>query len=1495
MFIICSIIHAASLDCPNLINFAKGLNLDERQPSIWAQLQIDCCSTDYVTCAGTIVDKVYWGTLGLNGFINGSAIPPDITELSLFSNQLTGGIPPLTSKLQLFDVSSNDLNGTIPSLPSTLKKFYVYENQLVGTLPPLPNGLLELKVQNNHLGKDVPPLPPSLTFIWLGKLGFPGNHFSGSIALNRPLELFINDNYITDVRVTDFSLLTSCDLSNNPLQGNPSINSLPCTKNYLYSPTLLPNTRTSSLPPPSPSPTKTATSNLPTPTLSPNFPNDCFDVINLAYGLNLNTKQPTVMAQVLLNCCVSFITQVTCDTNRVTSINWSNFTLNGFINETALPSELHTLALSSNQITGNVPNVPFKLINVFLDSNQLTGTIPPTFPTTLQQLFLNNNLLTGSIPALPSGTNFRFQMNSLSGSLPTLPNSLIELQVHKNQLTGSVPTLPSTLQHLYLGYPGIAGNRLTGTAAMNSPKYLYINNNLITDIVVQSTSQLIACDVSDNPLAGNLNIPSICATNNLFNLLTSATATSSLTSPMSTAAPNKQSTPPRINCDLVTPLVSFAYFGNSNDFYIHGTHFGNSTCIPQYKLMISNTELVFPSVFTENQISFSVSSQSFSVSSQLQIRNLANNLISTMPIINPFIVVNSFIDQSINNGTQIIQFNLLAPFQHLSDLDTWSIDFSNKLDIYPNTGTKTSSIKLRISLGSALNTNVYYSIFTTTGIEIPGYIRFNNVPLPLLAASTDKNGIISLVDGVYLYSFALSEVLIASSSNSLGNFITNTFVISSGNLVNSANMPLFSNLFNLTTDVAVQMTAQYPEIGKLVIDGVSYANNQPLIATFGGIIPIRLSSTTVVWQYTKSSRKLSPTDFKLSMNLTFSSTGSTVRSTINMNVICTDNTVPNVFGKKVNNEYDFCEICPIGAICSNIGDTYPLGQPGFYPTPSSDGEYRFTQCIPTTACDGSTNCAVGYRGDQCGTCDLQFYRTRTVECTPCSSDSALLVIIFSSVFGVLAIIFLIVKMKFGAFFVVLSIGLRYIQCLFIYKGLLMQWSSLVQQMFDILSIFAFNIDLTSPECFDPNIDYFYKAKVVMVIPVVFLIGLLILSILRSSPFNYPFVAIAKLIFFKNVSFMRPALSKIAKNMWFAVAAFHIFLQVIFITLCSWILGYFACVKFGDKSVFIRSPSLECYTGKHLDNLPLFIGATLLYVIGIPLYFFVLFKFKYSKRPILQYYADMVLFRRDSDYNENGMFIIVISLIARVFMIAAATFLNDVPVLQAMVVMSCCFVYLSYLIHLKPYKEQEHTKIDIYTQIASIVTLNCGILFYVMLTTKYGNQFELGLTIAVLAATISVLTMILYQVSKDYKKAKLKYLDFKSHKKLNEENAKARKITSEKSKSLKKLDSLGKETRNAIETRIIDKLVDIPVIEPVKKVEDSTIRSTVVEAEEARIPSYMYDDESRLSVTQPEKTTLNHEKQAFIKNQRSSVAIAPTIKEIPNLFSDDFDARKAVSK
>ena len=277
-----------SVDCPNLITFAQGLHMDVQNPSIWSELQIDCCSATGVVCPSTRVTEISWASRNLNGTILGNLLPATLTAIDLSFNSLTGSIPSLPPSLVYIRLFNNALSGSIPTIPSSCWLLALQSNSLTGSVPayplglqlinlsfnrlsgiipsplpntvvsasfsanllngsipsPLPLGLIQFYAYGNQMSGDVPAIPASLQELGLGLQGLPGNHFTGSVTFRKPIRIYLNYNWITDLIVEDNTGIVECDISDTPLLGNANMPLLPawCIKNGIYDANLLPNT-----------------------------------------------------------------------------------------------------------------------------------------------------------------------------------------------------------------------------------------------------------------------------------------------------------------------------------------------------------------------------------------------------------------------------------------------------------------------------------------------------------------------------------------------------------------------------------------------------------------------------------------------------------------------------------------------------------------------------------------------------------------------------------------------------------------------------------------------------------------------------------------------------------------------------------------------------------------------------------------------------------------------------------------------------------------------------------------------------------------------------------------------------------------------------------------------------------------------------------------------------------------------------------------------------
>ena len=222
-------VFTESEDCLDLINFALGIKLQTVQPpTIWNQLQVDCCTTSGITCDGNQrVTRILWSSLYFDGIINGSAMPTNLVEMRLNDNRLTGTIP--------------------ENMPTGLRVLDLQRNKLTGRIPVLPSNLNTLDVAECNLSGELPPFPDTLSLFYLSFPGDVGMRFTGTLRLNRPSQIFIYNNWITDIVIQDTSAIhpAYCDISNNPLLGNPNIARLTmCTQTGLYNATSLPKTVT---------------------------------------------------------------------------------------------------------------------------------------------------------------------------------------------------------------------------------------------------------------------------------------------------------------------------------------------------------------------------------------------------------------------------------------------------------------------------------------------------------------------------------------------------------------------------------------------------------------------------------------------------------------------------------------------------------------------------------------------------------------------------------------------------------------------------------------------------------------------------------------------------------------------------------------------------------------------------------------------------------------------------------------------------------------------------------------------------------------------------------------------------------------------------------------------------------------------------------------------------------------------------------------------------
>jgi len=207
----------------------------------------------------------------------------------------------------------------------------------------------------------------------------------------------------------------------------------------------------------------------------------------------------------------------------LTYVNFSVANLRHFQDSLLRLTQLQTLDLSYNKISGTIPDAIGNLLNLQVVSffgNNLSGTIPASLGncTNLTSLNLNYNSLSGTIPASLGNcvnlTILYLGSNSLSGTIPAsfsnlshlkelrcygdsltgnLPNSLTRLKaltfidVRNNMLSGSLPPLiDDTTKYVFIGLANnhfsgdVSSIILAGSHPNTNSMNLYVDNNGFT-------------------------------------------------------------------------------------------------------------------------------------------------------------------------------------------------------------------------------------------------------------------------------------------------------------------------------------------------------------------------------------------------------------------------------------------------------------------------------------------------------------------------------------------------------------------------------------------------------------------------------------------------------------------------------------------------------------------------------------------------------------------------------------------------------------------------------------------------------------------------------------------------------------------------------------------------------------------------------------------------------------------------------------------------------
>ena len=447
------------------------------------------------------------GANQLSGSIPDFSNLPNLLELRIYENQFTGNVPNFSAipSLNYLDLNDNSLDGAIPNFSnlSSLDKLILNDNLFSGNLPDFNQltSLTILDVSNNELFGEFPLLS---ALVGLINLRLSGNYFSGTLPnFSMPdlthLYVFFN-RFDGMVQLTGLPSLSNFILHSNVLTFEPILlNVGVASSQYYYDPQdSIGITQTQNL----------STGNLftidlgiddgivtnvyawfkdgtlvfvddsNTFTIASVTPADAgvytCEVINSgAPDLTLYSREVTLR---ILTCRETDSLELVTFYNTMGGASWisnSNWltgpldtwygvtmSVNDCVSQLVLSSnnlvgvlpdislsELTTLNLLSNQVSGSIPNftgIP-NLLFLTLGGNNLSGSIPnfSNIPQ-LRNLYLITNQLTGPIPdfsGIPLLQSMSLAGNNLTGTIPDFSNlpMLNFLWLEQNQLSGSIP------------------------------------------------------------------------------------------------------------------------------------------------------------------------------------------------------------------------------------------------------------------------------------------------------------------------------------------------------------------------------------------------------------------------------------------------------------------------------------------------------------------------------------------------------------------------------------------------------------------------------------------------------------------------------------------------------------------------------------------------------------------------------------------------------------------------------------------------------------------------------------------------------------------------------------------------------------------------------------------------------------------------------------------------------------------------------------------------
>ncbi|KAA0148487.1 hypothetical protein FNF31_07409 [Cafeteria roenbergensis] len=352
-----------------------------------------------------------------------------------------------------------------------------------------------------------------------------------------------------------------------------------------------------------------------------------------------------------------------------------------------------------------------------------------------------------------------------------------------------------------------------------------------------------------------------------------------------------------------------------------------------------------------------------------------------------------------------------------------------------------------------------------------------------------------------------------------------------------------------------------------------------------------------------------------------------------------------------------CRKCPTGARCSGMvtrfNHSLPAAEPGYYdlganrfnlvepgttkavdpltwlndvcpsaqPREDVNRGICVVPCFPPDACLGNNLCSVAYSSlpqtftggpseprpsdfkFRCAYCAQGYYR-RTSDCERCPDQPILLILAFIVAVVLVAALGLYLSSR-NINVALINTGVDTFQVLSLFTTARISWPDEVRTIFELMSTFSLNIEITAPECLIPSLSYETKWWMVMLVPILTQVGLL-LVFLGYALFKR---------FVKGQRGRRKFCSHAPK----LVSAFMVALYFYYVLVSRKVMDVFDCEPVpnaGDDALYMAAGTLDkCGEpgGLQARLQPFAVFFLLFYTLGLPL---VLLVIMYRKRFVI---------------------------------------------------------------------------------------------------------------------------------------------------------------------------------------------------------------------------------------------------------------------------------------